>query len=222
MWELNLKGKKKKWPTTLSWEPSASYHAMLSSYLPVGQPYPSRKNKPEASSKAGGNNLWTSILSNSFWNKPISIFLWTSYAVQLCAKPYMLLSCCPIRVSAQLTSLASWHWTPGAAHQKPTTKPKQRSSLPSYKSRRSFGLSSVFPSVSRHVGPNPDVEIIRADAAAEFPGEPSSAPFSYYCQDTHKVARFTSGLALDGRANANWAQQMTHGFEMTCERDSSR
>ena len=51
-----------------------------------------------------------------------------------------------------------------------------RTSLPSYKSRRSFGLSSVFPSVSRHVGPNPDAEIIRADAAAEFrEGDPAAA-----------------------------------------------
>lgn len=121
----------------------------------------------------------------------------------------MLLSCCPTRVSTQLTSLASWHWTPGATQQKNVTTTKelnQSSSLPSYKSRRSFGLSSVFPSVSRHVGPNPDVEIIRADAAAEFPGEPSSAPFLELLSRRTELARFTSGVALDacGAASDIW------------------
>lgn len=100
-------------------------------------------------------------------------YLFTSYAVQLSKEPYMLLSCCPIRVSKQASSAASLAPclnSPGTGHWRgapKTTKPNF-SSLPSYKSRRSFGLSSVFPSVSRHVGPNPDVEIITADAAAEF------------------------------------------------------
>lgn len=126
----------------------------------------------------------------------------------------MLLSCCPLRVSTLLTSLASWRWTPGATQQKTTKKLNQSGYLPSYKSRRSFGLSSVFPSVSRHVGPNPDVEIIRADAAAEFPGEPSFAPFLELLSSQIKLARFTSGLVLDA-----WAQQVTYGSEITHEPD---
>lgn len=64
-------------------------------------------------------------------------------------------------------------------------------SLPSYKSRRSFGLSSVFPSVSRHVGPNPDAEIRRADAAAEL--RQSLLPLSVSAVKSHRAATSTSG-----------------------------
>lgn len=80
----------------------------------------------------------------------------------------------PCEVSKQASttaSLASWLNSPGTGQRRSAqiaTANPNLSSLPSYKSRRSFGLSSVFPSVSRHVGPNPDGEIIRADAAAEF------------------------------------------------------
>lgn len=144
-------------------------------------------------------------------NKPISTWtcglLLKPYAVQLSGKPCVLLSCCPVRVSKQASSaasLASWLNSQaldrGAAHRKSTTK-ANRSSLPSYKSRRSFGLSSVFPSVSRHVGPNPDVEIIRADAAAEF--RESLLPLSRITVKTHKIACITSGLAFDERLSVN-------------------
>lgn len=107
---------------------------------------------------------------------------------------FILMPSCEVsKQASREASLVSWLASlgTGQTRRKQTAPTEQNLGfLPSYKSRRSCGLSSVFPSVSRHVGPNPDVEIMRADAAAEFRQmlpSPSSAVVK-----SHRVAPMTS------------------------------
>lgn len=80
----------------------------------------------------------------------------------------------PCEVSKQLAKQrASWLGSPASGQPQHTNKTIKRnlSSSPSYKSRRSFGLSSVFPSVCRHIGPNPDSKLsepIRLQSSGSF------------------------------------------------------
>lgn len=105
----------------------------------------------------------------------------------------IMLPCEISKQASSTASLPSWLNSPGTGQRRSAqiaTANPNLSPLPSYKSRRSFGLSSVFPSVSRHVGPNPDVEIIRADAAAEF--RESRVPLSGSSVKPHRITKRTS------------------------------
>lgn len=86
----------------------------------------------------------------------------------------LLLSCCPVVLANKLAqplafSLSGLNRTGAQRTQRRHLEPNI-GLLPSYKSRRSFGLSSVFPSASRHVGPNPRCGNYQSRCGCRVPG----------------------------------------------------